>query len=137
MAAHYWIQRHDFTSEEAENVTAAQAVAGWEGFDWTAELAAFDAKAEGRNCPPGFGLHNGYGARDPKRRLLHVCPIDRDSAFLNYHHVAEGKLLGLFATKKEKIEYLERLPRAEVPELIRLFCTEHHTELLARLQRPR
>ncbi len=135
MAFHYWIQKHDYSSDEVTDVSAAQAVAAWESFDWAAELAAVDQGYEGRNCPPGFGLHNGYDPGNPDRSLLHVCPIDADSAFLNYHHMAEGKVLGLFATRQERIDDVERLPRAAVAELIRLFCANRHADLLRRLQR--
>ncbi len=51
--------------------------------------------------------------------------------------MVEGKFLGLFTMRREKIDYVERLPRSEVPELIRLFCAERHADLLQRLQRYR
>jgi len=137
MALHYWIQKHDYSSDEVADVTARQAVAGWEAFDWAEELAHVEERDEERNCPPGFGLHNGYDPSNPDRSLLHICPIDGDFAFLNYHYMVDGKFLGLFATRREQIDYIERLPRAEVPELIRHFCAERHVDLLQRLQQHR
>ncbi|MDJ0983497.1 MAG: hypothetical protein QNI94_17875 [Kiloniellales bacterium] len=138
MAFHYWIQKHDYSSDEVTDVSGAQAVAAWETFDWAAELAAVDESDEGQNCPPGFGLHNGYDNKsNPERALLHVCPTDAEFAFANHHHMVEGKFLGLFTSRREQIDYIERLPRSEVPELIRLFCAERHADLVQGLQQYR
>ena len=130
---HLWIQRHDYSSDETENVSPQQALRAWESFDWAAELAAYDESDEQRNCPPGFGLHDGYSGSKRQGALLHVCPIDPDFVFLNYHHMVEGKLLGLIPTRGESIEHVERFPLRDVPELIRLFCAGQVTDLLQRL----
>ncbi len=133
---HYWIQKHDFSAEDVANVTVQQAIAGWQDFDWAAELAAFDEADNRKNCPAGFGLHNGYDhTKNSERLLLHVCPINEDDAFLNYHYMVDGKVLGLFASKSERIESVERLSRAEVPELFRLFCAGRQSDLLEKLRR--
>ena len=137
MAFHYWIQKHDYSSDEVADVTAEQAVAGWEAYDWSAELKASAGPDEEKDCPPGFGLHNGYNPGNQERSLLHICPIDEALAFLHFSHVVDRKLFGLFATKKEQIEYVERLPRAEVPDLIRLYCSDRQADLMERLQQLR
>ena len=138
MAFHYWIQKHDFSADDVKDVTVQQAVAAWEAFDWATELAACDEANDRKNCPPGFGLHNGYDNKsNPERALLHVCPTDAEFAFANHHHMVEGKFLGLFTSRREQIDYIERLPRSEVPELIRLFCAERHADLVQGLQQYR
>ena len=102
-------------------------------FDWAAELAAYDESDDQRNCPPGFGLHDGYSGSQRQGALLHVCPLDADSAFLNYHHMVEGKLLGLIPTRSESIEHVERFPLRDVSELIRMFCAGQRADLLQRI----
>ena len=126
----YWIQKHDYSAEDTSDVTVEQAVAAYLEFDWRPELAAYDETDEGRNCPPGIGIHNGYDGSNPEAMLLHICPRDETTVFFNFHRRSQSRFLGLWQTSSEDTDYAERVASALVPDLIRALFAHDPTPIL-------
>ncbi|MDB4444228.1 hypothetical protein N9174_02700 [bacterium] len=115
----YWLQKHDYESEETENVSLNQAISAFNDFDWDGELNANTDKPEnGGDCPPGIGYHNGFGSKSDGM-LLHICPIDSETIFFNFHYSVSKRFLGLVPYRADKIHYVARYRRNKVDELIR------------------
>jgi hypothetical protein len=113
----YWIQKHDYSSVEAKNITLSAAIGAFQGFDWALELASYEKDTDGKDCPPGMGLNNGVPL-DEQGILLHICPFSRESVFFHFHYTRPGKFLGIFEISRSGIHYVPEYPLARVPELI-------------------
>ena len=107
----YWIQKSDYSSEEWDNVSKIDILEAFRSFDWAAELDKFDIDDHENNCPCGIGI-------DINEVLLHICPNDKESVFINYHYVKHGKILGLIPSTKNAIHYVEQIPISMVESLI-------------------
>ncbi|MEM7221648.1 MAG: hypothetical protein AAF495_01630 [Pseudomonadota bacterium] len=127
----YWIQCHDYGSEDFGAVSLNGAIEAFESFDWARVLALFDEDDDARNCPPGMGLHDGFGSGNPETRLLHLCPIDEQSLFFNLHYPRKRKWLGFIPTKSQEIHYANPYPRRQVPLLIRQFAEDDLAAIIA------
>lgn len=121
MTFSYWIQRHDYSSEGVNDVTAQQAIEAYARFDWRRELAAYDEDAEDRDCPPGIGFHNGYDGDNPEAMLLHICPKDAATVFLFFQRRSQKRVLGLWNVEIEDERYADTVAGTLVPGLIRSF----------------
>jgi hypothetical protein len=66
-----WIQRHDYSSEETDLASAAEAEGLFRAFDWKSEIQLEDEARAGDIdcCPPGMGL-----VSNDKRNILHIVP---------------------------------------------------------------
>ena len=117
----YWIQKHDYSSEDFSDVTADQAIMAYAAFDWRRELASYDEEAEDRDCPPGIGFHNGYGHGNPEAMLLHICPKDARTVFINFHRRSRKHSRWFGKGSVEDVRYAESVGGALVPDLIRSF----------------
>ncbi len=121
MTFSYWIQRHDYSSEDVSNVTVQEAIAAYARFDWQRELAAYDENSEDRSCPPGIGFHNGFDGQSTEAMLLHICPKDATTVFLNFHRRSQKRFLGFWHTTNDDVRYAESVAGALVPDLIQDF----------------
>lgn len=77
----YWIQRHDYSSDEKIGISVGEAIQAFTEFDWAGELAKFDISEQDKNCPPGMGIHNGFNRSQSDAVLLHMCPIHTSQMF--------------------------------------------------------
>ena len=50
-----WIQKHDYSYDESEVDSPAEAIEKFVGFDWAKEIIEVK-ESEGKDCPPGFGV---------------------------------------------------------------------------------
>lgn len=129
----YWIQRHDYTSQDFPAVDLDGAVAAFRDYGWAAELAA-GGPEDGRNCPSGMGIHNGFGDLDnDDPRLLHICPFNETSVFFHLHYDRREtkRLFGLLTGRNQRDHYVETYPLEDVPHLIRLFYQGRLDDILA------
>ena len=117
----YWIQRHDYSSESENDVTAQQAIEAYIGVDWRRELAAYDEDREDRDCPPGIAIHIGYDDSNPDAMLLHICPKDAATVFLCLQRRSQKRVLGLWDLDVEDEKYADTVAGTLVPDLIRSF----------------
>ena len=109
-----WIQKHDFSADERDNVEIDDALACFKGFDWDAEILKEEANAKGiEGCPPGMGL-----VSDDKR-ILHLVPRSR-GAEVHYHSERKKKFLGLFEVSSQDTTTVIDFPDVEVKEAVRL-----------------
>jgi len=84
-----WIQLHDFSSQDRNDVGLDEAKHAFRYFDWLSELRKRDELEENDEaCDPGFGLVAEDGA------ILHICPQDSSSCYVHYHYSKVKKLLG-------------------------------------------
>ncbi|MDJ0609742.1 MAG: hypothetical protein QNJ67_12265 [Kiloniellales bacterium] len=119
MTFSYWIQRHDYSAENFGDVTADEAIRAYADYDWGSELAAYDEDSDDRDCPPGIGFHNGYDGSNPEGMLLHICPLDATTVFLNFQRKTARRLLGVFPVMVDDVHYAEAVQAVLVPDLIR------------------
>ena len=119
-----WIQKHDFSADERDNVEIDDALASYKGFDWDAEiLKEEEANAKGIECcPPGMGLISD------DERILRLVPTSR-GAEVDYHSVRKKKILGLFELSSQGSTFVIDFPDAEIKEAVRLHY-EGENELL-------
>jgi hypothetical protein len=119
-----WIQKHDFSDDERDNVEIDDALASYKGFDWDAEiLKEEEANAKGiEGCPPGMGLVSD------DNRILHLVPKSR-GAEVYYDSYRKKKFLGLFEVSSQGNTSVIDFPDAEVKEAVRLHY-EGENELL-------
>ena len=120
----YWIQEHDYSSSEVNGANLNDVVAKFNSFDWELELNSYEANNNERNCPAGIGI-NLHGC------LLHICPIDKDLFFFNFHHRYKEKPLGLFSSSKEDIHYVAEFPSSKFKLLVGLFEAKKFNDILA------
>ncbi len=114
-----WIQKHDYSTEDTENVSLNQAISAFNDFDWESELKSItDTPENDEDCSPGIGYHNGFGSNSDGM-LLHICPIDADTIFFNFHYPMFRKFLGLVPYRIKKVHYVATYPRNKVEALIR------------------
>lgn len=135
----YWIQRHDYTcKDEVTNISVDEAIRAFQTYDWDKERSSVVEGSGDRDCPAGIGIHNGHDDREnPTPQLLHVCPYDESSVFMNIHVPVTKKILGIFPSTREVVYYVERYPIEEVPDVIRLFFQDDIPQLLQRTQATR
>ncbi len=120
----YWIQKHDFSSDEYNNVSLQDTLKAFRKFDWNKELSL---RVEGENdkeCPPGIGIFDGANSTSYSL-FLHICPIDLNYVFINFHYPTKKKLLGIFPYVNSKINYVEKYPFEKVPDLIKMLFREN------------
>lgn len=117
----YWIQKHDYSVIEREDISLFEAIAAYEAYDWQAELAQLQKGVEGKDCPPGIGFNNGKSLTDKNGLLLHICPSDENYAFFNFHYSKQAKVLGIFASSGQEIHYVKQVARSKISELVRNF----------------
>ena len=120
----YWIQKHDYSSFEVNDASLSDVVEKFDSFDWELELKSYEANNNEKNCPAGIGI-NDHGC------LLHICPIDKNLLFFNFHHRYEEKLLGLFPRSKENIHYVAEFPSSKFRLLVGLFESKKFNDILA------
>jgi len=120
----YWIQKHDYSSFEVKDASLNDVVEIFESFDWEMELQSYQANNNEKNCPAGIGI-NLHGC------LLHICPIDKDIVFFNFHHRYEDKLFGMFSRAKEDIHYVAKFPSTKFRVLVGLFESRKFNDILA------
>lgn len=121
MTFSYWIQRHDYSSEDFSDVTAEEAVMAYAAFDWRRELDAFDPYDEDRDCPPGIGFHNGFDGSNPEAQLLHICPMNARTVFLHFHRRSQRRSRWFGEASVEDVRHAECVGGTLVPGLIRSF----------------
>ena len=129
--AEYWIQLHDYSSTTHKNASPRETKNAFWTFDWDSELASFDENDPEKNCPPGIGVSNGVPLTEDGAILLHVCPLDSDSAFLSIHCSRRGKLLGILPRVEQAINSVDMIKRSQVDELIDLVFSGDSESLLA------
>ncbi len=113
----YWIQRHDYSSEEFDAASAQIVVDAFEAFDWSSEVKLAEAGEDDRDCPPGLGLHDGFGDHNDAT-LVHICPQADGTLTVNAHWPVPGKILGLFNVTKREVHFSEGIARDQVFRLI-------------------
>ena len=109
-----WIQLHDFSSSEKNDVSVEQAKEAFSTFDWKSEIDAVN-KTKKDTCDAGIGLVT------PDQSILHICPIDLNSCYVFYSYKISTKLLGFIPTKRTKDHWIDSLSFSEALKLI-----EHH-----------
>ena len=127
----YWIQLHDYSSTTYKDASPIETKNAFKTFDWDLELERFDENDPERNCPPGIGVSNGVPLTEDGAILLHVCPLDTDSAFVNIHCSHLGRTFGIFPKVKQDTKYVESIDRLRVDGLIDLVCSGDSEALLA------
>ena len=126
----YWIQRHDYSSAEVTKVSVNETINAFLKFDWGHELKSIvNDPTQEKDCPPGIGIHNGFGKRK-NAMLLHICPIDTASVFFNFHYPQKLKFLGIFNYRIESTKYVEFYSFAKVPEIIHALFNEKLDSIL-------
>ena len=129
--AEYWIQRHDYSSTTHKNSSPRETKQAFRTFDWDSELEMFNENDPERNCPPGIGISNGVSLTEDGAILLHICPLDSESASLNIHCSRRGKLFGIFPRMEQAINSVGAIKRSRVDELIDLVFAGDSDALLA------
>lgn len=125
-----WIQKADYTTDECDDVTLDEALRMFTELDWSAELANVDADSDGkRDCPPGIGISNSMDLTKPGSRLIHICPNDEATCFIN-HHVTSPRRLLLVLPPWQVVRDHRDFPMADIPNLIRLFFENREGEQL-------
>lgn len=85
-----WIQRHDYTYEELQVDTAAEAVEAFESFDWAEEIVQVK-ESDDESCPPGFGMVTAEGC------ILHIVPGEEGDCLVHFHYPEKKRFLLLFS----------------------------------------
>ncbi len=129
--AEYWIQLHDYSRTEYKNASPNETKNAFRTFNWDSELASFDENDPERNCPPGFGISNGIPLTEDGAILLHVCPLDSGSVFLNIHCSRIGQMFGIFPKVKQATKCIDSIERSRVDGLIDLVFSGESEALLA------
>ena len=127
---HYWIQKHDYSLEEFNNVTINQTIKAFIDYDWRSELASYIERSGDKDCPPGIGIHDGFDDTNIKGELLHICPYNETEVFFNYHYYTSEKILIFFKTNKDNIHYVKSYSKVKVPELIAFFFNNKRHKIL-------
>lgn len=103
-------------------MTVEEAIQAFQAYDWERELSAMVDESGDHNCPPGIGIHNGFDNPETLHpHLLHICPRDSQSVFLNMHYPLTKKILGVFSSTREHVHHVDQFPLKDVPTVIRLF----------------
>ena len=106
-----WIQLHDFSSSEKNDVNVEQAKEAFSTFDWKSEIDAVNQTKED-TCDAGIGLVA------PDHSILHICPIDLNSCYVFYSYKTSTKLLGFIPIKRMKDHWIESVTFSEALKLI-------------------
>ena len=125
-----WIQKADYTADERDDVTLDEALRMFAECAWPAELANVDIDSGGkRDCTPGIGISNSMDLRKPASRLIHICPNDESTCFINHHVTSPRRTLWILPAWQVERNHKDFL-MADVPDLIRLFFDNKEQELL-------
>ena len=127
----YWIQLHDYTSATHDNASPNQTKTAFKTFDWASEREKHDENDPEMNCPPGIGISNGIPMTEHGAILLHVCPLDSSTTFLNIHCSRSAKLFGIFPRVKQITNYVNPIDSSRVDALIDLVFAGDSEALLA------
>jgi len=125
-----WIQKADYTVDERNDVTLEQALEMFSEFDWKSELARVEHDSDGKlDCPPGIGISNSMNLTRPGSRLLHICPNDEATCFINHHVTSPRRLLWVLPAWQAVKDHRD-FPMSKAADLIRLFFENREEELL-------
>ena len=127
----YWIQRHDYSVIERDNVSSDEAKRAFESFGWQGELERFDEGDPAKNCPPGIGINNGLNLNSSGAMLLHICPNDERTALIHIHFALKKKILGIFPATKQIHHHVNAYDRSKVSQLIDRFYAGDFEALLS------
>lgn len=109
-----WIQFHDFSSNERQDVDVDQAKQTLSTFDWQSELVNRDQEKED-SCDPGLGLIADNGS------ILHICPRTPESCYIHYHYSTPRKVFGFIPVNEQTSHFIESCSIHTATRLI-----EHH-----------
>ena len=107
-----WIQTSDFDSTDQSNVTVEDAIKMFCDYDWGVELQK-EEESKSETCNPGFGLVCNSGS------ILHICPRNDNTCFVNYDHSVKKKLLGFIPITSTKTHYIDTVTFEEAQDLIK------------------
>ena len=119
----YWIQKHDYSADDFDVNTVEEIIEAFKCFDWSNEIRSLADETD-KNCPPGLGINS-------QDQLLHICPVDEEFVFFNYHYKENGKILGLFNTIKNRTHYVAKYPIKEISSLLTLYAVSNQSAILA------
>ena len=126
----YWIQRHDYSSQDFGVASISEAINAFNKFDWDLEQSLTIDGSGDKDCPAGIGISNGYSENESTKSLLHICIGDKNNFFLNLHYPVEKKYFGFIPYIKEEIYYVNKIPKSKVSEIIRLFYEAKFEEII-------
>src|SRR5688572_20699513 len=105
----YWIQKHDYSAEEANNVTLSEAIRAFQSFDWASELGEQQEGVDGKDCSPGMGINNGIPLNE-QGTFLHICPLNGEFVFFHFNYTKPEKFLGIFEFQRSIVYYVPKYP---------------------------
>jgi hypothetical protein len=120
-----WIQRHDFSSEERDDLSLKDAERILRDFDWLSEREKQSRSVDG-GCDPGLGLVRQDG------RILHICPGPDDRCYLHYHYPETRKILGFIPVTRQGDHFIPDYSLDEATELMALHFDGQQDEILKR-----
>ena len=126
----YWIQRHDYSADDVSDSSLEQTMKAFNDFDWDLELSQFNENIEGKDCPPGIGINNGIPLNEKRGFLLHICPIDKQKIFFNFHYQKPSSIFGIRIGTSSEVYNVAEYPKSEVPNLIKQFYAGKYNQIL-------
>ncbi len=126
----YWIQRHDYSSDDVGESNLAQTIKAFNDFDWEFELSLFQENTDDKDCPPGIGINNGKPLDKKGGLLLHICLIDKQNVFFSFHYQKLSSIFGINIGTSAKVHHVAEYPRNKVSNLIEQFYAGEHDQIL-------